>query len=76
MISGNMGSASIRNLDYSVIGDTVNTARHLKSVAGPGQILIYNVSYEKVRESFNCRKVGVVSLKHKANEVTVYEVLN
>ncbi len=76
MISGNIGSASLRRLDYTVIGDTVNTAQRLQSTAGPGQILIINTAYEKVRESFNCRKVGEVSLKHKANEVTVYEVLD
>ncbi len=76
MISGNIGSASLRRLDYTVIGDTVNTAQRLQSAAGPGQILINNISYEKVKESFNCRKVGEVSLKHKANEVTVYEVLD
>jgi adenylate cyclase len=76
MISGNIGSASLRRLDYTVIGDTVNTAQRLQSAAGPGQILINNFSYEKVKESFNCRKVGEVSLKHKASQVTVYEVLD
>ena len=76
MISGNIGSASLRRLDYTVIGDTVNTAQRLQSAAGPGQILINNISYEKVKESFNCRKVGEVSLKHKASLVTVYEVLD
>jgi adenylate cyclase len=76
MISGNIGSASLRRLDYTVIGDTVNTAQRLQSVAGPGQILINNISYEKVKESFNCHKVGEVSLKHKADNVLVYEVLD
>ncbi len=76
MISGNIGSASLRRLDYTVIGDTVNTAQRLQSVAGPGQILINNISFEKVKESFNCRKVGEVSLKHKASLVSVYEVLD
>jgi class 3 adenylate cyclase len=76
MISGNIGSASLRRLDYTVIGDTVNTAQRLQSAAAPGQILINNISYEKVKESFNCRKVGEVSLKHKASNVVVYEVLD
>ena len=75
MISGNIGSASLRRLDYTVIGDTVNTAQRLQSAAAPGQILINNISYEKVKESFNCRKVGEMSLKHKAEQVMVYEVL-
>jgi len=40
------------------------------------QILINNIAYEKVKESFNCKIVGEVSLKHKADQVTVYEVLD
>jgi len=76
MISGNIGSASLRRLDYTVIGDTVNTAQRLQSAAGPGQILINNVSYDKVKESFSCREVGEMSLKHKAENVIVYEVLD
>lgn len=76
MISGNIGSASLRRLDYTVIGDVVNTAQRLQSAAGPGQIVINEVSYEKVKESFNCRKVGEVSLKNKANPMMVYEVVD
>jgi class 3 adenylate cyclase len=76
MISGNIGSASLRRLDYTVIGDSVNTAQRLQSAAVPGQILINESSYNKVKESFNCRKVGEASLKHKADQVIVYEVLD
>jgi adenylate cyclase len=76
MISGNIGSASLRRLDYTVIGDTVNTAQRLQSAAGPGQIIINEISYEKVKESFNCRKVGEVSLKNKAQAMTIYEVID
>jgi class 3 adenylate cyclase len=76
MISGNIGSASLRRLDYTVIGDTVNIAQRLQSAAGPGQILINHSSYEKVKESFNCNKIGEVSLKNKADLVLVYEVLD
>jgi adenylate cyclase len=76
MISGNIGSASLRRLDYTVIGDTVNVAQRLQSAAGPGQILINESAYEKVKESFNCSKVGAVNLKNKAENVIVYEVLD
>lgn len=76
MISGNIGSANLRRLDYTVIGDTVNTASRLQSAAGPSQILINEIAYGKVKESFNCRKVGEVVLKNKANPMTVYEVLD
>ena len=76
MISGNIGSATLRRLDYTVIGDTVNTAQRLQSVAGDGQIIITESSYEKIKESFNCRKVGETVLKNKSNPVVIYEVLD
>ena len=76
MISGNIGSAALRRLDYTVIGDTVNTAQRLQSSASKGQIVINETSYEQVKDSFNCEMIRNVSLKNKANEVTIYEVLN
>jgi class 3 adenylate cyclase len=76
MISGNIGSANLRRLDYTVIGDAVNTAQRLQSVAGSGQIVISETSYEKIKQSFNCRKVGEISLKNKSAPVVVYEVLD
>jgi adenylate cyclase len=76
MISGNIGSKTLKRLDYTVIGDVVNTAQRLQTAAKEGQILINEKAYEKVKESFNCRMVGEVSLKNKANPMTVYEVLD
>ncbi|MGB3153259.1 MAG: adenylate/guanylate cyclase domain-containing protein, partial [Chitinophagaceae bacterium] len=76
MISGNIGSASLRRLDYTVIGDAVNTAQRLQSAAGPGQIVINEAAFEKVKESFNCRKVGEVSLKNKSAPMVIYEVMD
>ncbi|HEY9343638.1 MAG TPA: adenylate/guanylate cyclase domain-containing protein [Hanamia sp.] len=76
MISGNIGSANLRRLDYTVIGDSVNTAQRLQSIAKQGQILISEDSYQKVKDSFHCEKVGEVSLKHKAKAVTIYEVVD
>lgn len=76
MISGNIGSASLRRLDYTVIGDVVNTAQRLQSAAKPGQIIIEEGAYLKIKESFTCRKVGEVSLKNKQNALTIYEVIN
>ena len=62
MISGNIGSANLKRLDYTVIGDVVNVAQRLQTIAKEGQIIINESSYEKVKESFNCNKVGEVSL--------------
>lgn len=76
MISGNIGSESLKRLDYTVIGDVVNTAQRLQSAAKEGQIIISESSYEKVKESFNCNKVGEVTLKNKSTPVLIYEVLD
>ncbi|GAA4915788.1 adenylate/guanylate cyclase domain-containing protein [Mucilaginibacter defluvii] len=75
VVSGNIGSASLKRLDYTVIGDIVNVAQRLQSTAKEGQILINEATYEKAKESFNCEKIGDVVLKNKAKPVTIYEVL-
>ncbi len=74
MICGNIGSASLKRLDYTVIGDTVNIAARLQDVAKENQIIICDTCYEKVKESFICEKVGSINLKNKAKPVTIYEV--
>ncbi len=76
MISGNIGSATLKRLDYTVIGDTVNTAQRLQSAAGNSQVVISENCYEKVKQSFNCKKIGPVTLKNKSGETILYEVLN
>lgn len=76
MVSGNIGSVTLRRLDYTVIGDTVNTAQRLQSTASPGQVVIAESCYEKIKQSFRCEKVGEVSLKNKSNPITIYQVLD
>jgi class 3 adenylate cyclase len=75
MISGNIGSATLKRLDYTVIGDAVNTAQRLQSIAAPEQIIINEEAYQKIKESFQCKKVDEVTLKHKEAPVTIYNVL-
>jgi class 3 adenylate cyclase/FixJ family two-component response regulator len=74
MISGNIGSSSLRRLDYTVIGDSVNTAQRLQSAAEPGQILITESSWNQVKGTFECQKIGEVVLKNKTDALTLYEV--
>jgi adenylate cyclase len=76
MISGNIGSATLKRLDYTVIGDIVNTSQRLQTTATQGQIVITEACYEKVKQSFDCQKIGEMNLKNKAKAVMIYEVLN
>lgn len=76
MISGNIGSAALRRLDYTVIGDEVNIAQRLQTAAEDGQILIAESNYNLIKDSFHCKKVGEVTLKNKAKPIIAYEVLD
>lgn len=75
MVSGNIGSASLRRLDYTVIGDSVNVAQRLQSVAKAGQVLITEQVYEKIKESFRCEINGEFTLKNKEKAVVTYSVI-
>lgn len=75
VVSGNIGSATLRRLDYTVIGDVVNTAQRLQSAAQAGQILITEASYQLVKESFSCEEVGSYQLKNKSAPVVLYQVI-
>ena len=75
MVSGNIGSSSLKRLDYTVIGDTVNIAARLEFAAQDNQILIPEACYQKVKEAFKCEKIGDIKLKNKKEMITVYEVL-
>lgn len=76
VISGNIGSATLKRLDYTVIGDVVNTAQRLQSIARPGQILLNEDCYKKIKESFNCRRLGEEVLKNKAGKTVVFDVID
>ena len=75
MVSGNIGSSTLKRLDYTVIGDVVNVAARLQEAASVNQILITAANHEKIRESFQCKEVGVIGLKNKKEPIKVYEVV-
>ncbi len=76
MVSGNIGSCTLRRLDYTVIGDIVNIAARLQSAATVNQILITEKNYSLIKESFICREVGAISMKNKKDPTVVYEVIS
>ncbi len=76
MISGNIGSVNLRRLDYTVIGDVVNTAQRLQSYASQNQIIINEHCYNSVKQAFNCKLVEETNFKNKAHSIRVYEVLD
>ncbi|WAC14306.1 adenylate/guanylate cyclase domain-containing protein [Dyadobacter pollutisoli] len=75
MVSGNIGSAALKRLDYTVIGDVVNVAQRLQSIAQPGQVVVTELAYTGIKEAFKCNVIGEVSLKNKAQAMKIYEVV-
>lgn len=79
-IGVNCGPAVVGNIgcefrmDYTAIGDTVNTAARLESNAKRGQILISSAVYEEVKDRIEAEKIGVIPLKGKKDGALVYEV--
>ncbi|MBW2615217.1 MAG: hypothetical protein JRD02_03450 [Deltaproteobacteria bacterium] len=58
---GNIGSDMHR--DYTVIGNQVNVAARLESVAKPGEILISQRTYSKVKDLFEVEEKGEIQVK-------------
>ena len=79
-IGVNCGDAVVGNIgcdfrmDYTAIGDTVNTAARLEANAKRGQILISREVYEAVKDRVKVTDIGVIPLKGKSNEVFVYQL--
>jgi adenylate cyclase len=75
MVAGNIGSETLKRLDFTVIGDAVNLAQRLQTAAKAGQILISEEVYGLAKESFICELVAPFVLKNKALPVVTYQVL-
>lgn len=71
-VVGNVGCEF--RMDFTAIGDTVNTAARLEANAKKGQVLISDTVYERIKDRIKAEEVGEIPLKGKSKGVFVYSV--
>lgn len=72
LVAGYIGSTQTMN--YSVIGDTVNTASRICSAAKAGQIIVSENTCKEVHSKFNMVALNPIEAKGKFAPVKVYNI--
>lgn len=72
MTVGNIGSDM--HMDYTVIGNQVNVASRLESRARPGQILVSQRTFSRVKHLVEAEEIGEIAVKGVKNPVMTYNV--
>jgi len=73
VVAGYIGSSQA--LEYTVIGDPVNTGARLCSLAKPGQVLLSRGTIEKLTGGFAFEELPSEKVKGKAQPIRVYELI-
>jgi class 3 adenylate cyclase len=67
------GVTGKKKINYDIKGDTVNSASRLEKISEKGLILISVMTYELVKEFFDCEYFGKLPVKYKG-DLQVYRV--
>jgi adenylate cyclase len=75
MVGGSLGPE--KRMEYTVIGDNVNVASRLTSIAKGGEILISKQTYESIAKNrLKVEEKGQVSVKGRRGGIKTFKVLN
>ena len=70
VVSGNIGSD--QQMNYTVIGDTVNLGARLCSSAKPGELLISNSVKQGLKKNYDFKKQPSIMVKGKAKPIEIW----
>ena len=73
VVAGNFGSPE--RLEFTVLGDAVNVASRLESIAEAGTIYVGRPTYERTSAHFRYKPLGMRSVKGRTAPVEVFEVV-
>lgn len=73
VIAGGMGTD--HKMQYTVMGDTVNLASRMESLAVSGETLVSSYTYNLTRHAFDFVAMDPVKVKGKKDPVSVYRVI-
>lgn len=73
VIAGYIGSPM--RMEFTVVGDHVNTARRLCDIAKSGQIIIGGSTWRQIKDYAETLAIGAIVLEGKANPVNAYELI-
>ncbi|QDG50107.1 FHA domain-containing protein [Persicimonas caeni] len=73
VVAGYMGST--KSMNYTVMGDVVNTAARFCSAAGPDEILIGEDTFAEVADMVDYELLPPTKLKGKMEHVDIYRIL-
>jgi len=72
-VIGNIGSE--KRMEFTAIGDIVNTTARIEKLAKPNQILITDAVRFQLPDTMIIKSTGRFALKGKSQEIDVYEVV-
>ena len=72
-VVGNIGTSSLMN--YTAVGDTVNSAKRLEENAEAGQVLMSKAMYSLVEKDVIARPLGPLDVKGRTAPIDVFELI-
>jgi adenylate cyclase len=74
VVAGYVGTAE--RVEFTVLGDPVNVAHRLETMARPNRVVIGPVTAATVTGRFNLRHLGAVELRGRSQTVQAHEVFS